>query len=329
MASLVDTEEAEQEERDMTEDRNGIGEPDSQSAVMRERRHLLNLGYRLLGSLTEAEDAVQETYFRWYALSPEQQQAIESPAAWLTTVASRVCLDQLKSARMTRERYVGEWIPEPLPSTGPATADHRPGDADPADRITLDESVNMAFLVVLEAMTPAERVAFILHDVFRYPFAEIGEIVGRSTEACRQLATSARRRIDGSAGIATPPADQAQLVTAFRRAWEAQDVRALLDLLDPDATVVADGGGLVNAARQPISGGPRLARYLVNLPGKGGDLGLQLVETTVNGRPGLTGHMDGETVLALAFGIDGDRIRNLWAVVNPEKLRAWNSTTPG
>ena len=286
---------------------------------------LLDVGYRLLGSLTEAEDAVQETYTRWYALSLEQQRAIESPAAWLTTVASRVCLDQLKSARVHRERYVGEWIPEPLPSIGRDTDRRRPGDVDPADRVTLDESVNMAFLVVLEAMTPAERVAFILHDVFRYPFAEIGEVVGRSSEACRQLATSARRRIDGSAGIDTPSADQALLVAAFRRAWEAQDIRALVDLLDPEATVVADGGGLVQAARQPITGGPRLARYLVNLAGKSGELGLRIVETTVNGRPGLAGLMGGETVVVLAFGVESDRIRNVWAVVNPEKLLPWNS----
>jgi RNA polymerase sigma-70 factor (ECF subfamily) len=175
--------------------------PGDHDAVVRERQHLLDVGYRLLGSLTEAEDAVQETYSRWYGLSPEQRRAIGSPGAWLPTVASRVCLDQLKSARVRRERYVGEWIPEPLPSGGGPAARRGPGGGDPADRVTLDESVNMALLVVLETMTPAERVAFILHDVFHYPFAEIGEIVGRSSEACRQLASSARRRVDASSGI--------------------------------------------------------------------------------------------------------------------------------
>jgi RNA polymerase sigma-70 factor (ECF subfamily) len=301
---------------------------DDHGAVARERRHLLNVGYRMLGSLTEAEDAVQETYTRWYALSPDQQAAIESPAAWLTMVASRVCLDQLKSARVRRERYVGEWIPEPLPSAGPVTDGRGPDDVDPADRVTLDESVTMAFLVVLEAMTPAERVAFILHDVFRYPFAEIGEVVGRSPEACRQLATSARRRIQASPGVAAPPAEHARLVGAFQRAWEAQDVRALVDLLDPEATVVADGGGLVTAARHPITGAPRLARYLSNLARKGDELGLQIVETTVNGRPGLAGHIGHKTMVVLAFGIEGGRIRNLWAVVNPEKLHPWNANAP-
>src|ERR1700759_4329055 len=157
--------------------------------VMSERRQLLNLAYRLLGSLADAEDVVQETYARWYAMSRPQQEAIESPGAWLTKVASRICLDLLGSARARRERYVGEWVPEPLPEP----AEWRPGDitADPADRVTLDESVNMAFLVVLESMPPAERVAFILHDVFGYPFAEVAEIVGRTPPACPQLASSA------------------------------------------------------------------------------------------------------------------------------------------
>src|SRR5580700_4296429 len=161
-------------------------------AVMSERRRLINLTYRMLGSLTEAEDAVQETYARWYAMSREQQDAIDTPGGWLTTVASRICLNQLGSARARRETYVGEWIPEPLPER----TEWAPGPpGDPADRITLDESVNMAFLIVLDSMTPAERVAFILHDVFRYPFAEVAEIVGRSPAACRQLASSARRRV--------------------------------------------------------------------------------------------------------------------------------------
>ena len=174
---------------------------------MRERHQLLNVAYRMLGSLTDAEDAVQETYARWYALSAPQQRAIENPGAWLTTVVSRICLDQLGSARSRRERYVGEWVPEPLPEPADWIAG-RPGGAiaDPADRITLDESVNMAFLVVLESMTPAERVAFILHDVFRYSFAEVAEMVGRSPAASpparvvgapphRRRATRRRRRV--------------------------------------------------------------------------------------------------------------------------------------
>src|SRR5712691_4995717 len=184
----------------------GHGRPDpGLDAIMSERRQLINLTYRLLGSLAEAEDAVQETYARWYALSRQQQDAIASPGAWLTTVASRICLNLLGSARARRETYVGEWIPEPLPERTEWTGG-RPGGTtiDPADRVTLDESVSMAFLVVLESMTPAERVAFILHDVFRYSFAEVAEIVGRTPAACRQLASSGRRRISASRAPATP-----------------------------------------------------------------------------------------------------------------------------
>ncbi|MGK8503449.1 sigma-70 family RNA polymerase sigma factor [Nocardia asiatica] len=162
-------------------------------AVISERRQLINLAYRLLGSLAEAEDVVQETYARWYALSERQRREVQAPGAWLTTVASRICLDLLGSARARREKYVGEWIPEPVP--GRSEWLDNPGSVDPADRVTLDESISMAFLVVLESMTPAERVAFVLHDVFRYSFAEVAEIVGRSPGACRQLASSARRRI--------------------------------------------------------------------------------------------------------------------------------------
>ena len=184
----------------------GGGAPDpGLSAIMNERRRLINLAYRLLGSLADAEDAVQETYARWYAMSAQQQEAIASPGAWLTTVASRICLDLLGSARARRERYMGEWLPEPLP--GPTEwSSGRPGGttADPADRVTLDESVSMAFLIVLESITPAERVAFILHDVFGYPFAEVAGIVGRTPAACRQLASSARRRLRASQPPAAP-----------------------------------------------------------------------------------------------------------------------------
>jgi RNA polymerase sigma factor (sigma-70 family) len=305
----------------------GHGQPDAGlSAIVSERRQLINLAYRLLGSLAEAEDAVQEAYARWYSMSRQQQEAIESPGAWLTKVASRICLDVLGSARARRERYVGEWVPEPLPEPG-EWAGGRLGSttADPADRVTLDESVNMAFLVVLEAMTPAERVAFILHDVFRYSFAEVGEIVGRTPAACRQLATSARRRIRASQqATATPAAQQAGIVRDFKQAWAAKDIGALIGLLDPDATVIADGGGLVSAALEPIEGGEQIARYLVDIARQA--LGnVTFLERTVNGQPGLVAQQDGMTLTVFAFEIAGDQIKHIWAVRNPEKLRSWTA----
>jgi RNA polymerase sigma-70 factor (ECF subfamily) len=298
------------------------------STILGERRHLINLAYRLLGSLAEAEDAVQETCARWYAMSRQQQEAVESPGAWLTTVAGRICLDMLGSARVRRERYVGQWIPEPLPDrtewfsgragVGGAEA------ADPADRVTLDESVNMAFLVVLESMTPAERVAFILHDVFRYPFAEVAEIVGRTPAACRQLASSARRRVRAAQGPVAPTAGQAGLVRHFKQAWEARDIEALVGLLDPEATMVADGGGLVGAVLHPVEGSERIAAYLIHIAAKAP--GLTLLERTVNGRPGLVAQHAGVTVTVAAFGLTGGRVTRIWAVRNPEKLRAWTET---
>jgi RNA polymerase sigma-70 factor (ECF subfamily) len=291
---------------------------------MSERRQLINLTYRLLGSLAEAEDAVQETYTRWYAMSPQQQDAIESPGAWMRTVASRICLNVLGSARSRRETYVGEWLPEPLPERTEWLTGRSGGTTiDPADRVTLDESVSMAFLVVLETMTPAERVAFILHDVFRYPFAEVAEIVGRTPAACRQLASSARRRIRASQAPAAPTARQAGIIRAFKQAWEAKDIDALMSLLDPGATVVADAGGLASAGAQPIEGREQIARACVDLADRAP--GLRILERTVNGQPGLITQQDGVTAAVLAFDVTSDRIKHIWAVLNPEKLRPWTT----
>ncbi len=304
----------------------GHGRPDpSLSAIVSERRRLINVAYRLLGSLAEAEDVVQETYARWYGMSRQQREAIESPGGWLTTVASRICLDLLGSARARRERYVGEWIPEPLPD-GTEWINGRSGGTtvDPADRVTLDESINMAFLVVLESMTPAERVAFILHDVFRYSFAEVAEIVGRTPAACRQLASSARRRISASQAPATPAAQRAGIVRDFKQAWEAKDINALIGLLDPDATTIADGGGLVSAALRPIEGREQIARALIDIASKTPDL--TMLERTVNGQPGLVTQEDGVTVTVMAFDVAGDRIKHIWAVRNPDKLRPWTTS---
>ncbi|SEG83577.1 RNA polymerase sigma-70 factor, ECF subfamily [Actinacidiphila yanglinensis] len=300
------------------------GTPDRElSEVISERRQLISVAYRLLGSVADAEDVVQETYARWYAMTPEQQDGIGSPGAWLTKVAGRICLDLLGSARARRERYVGEWIPEPVPErTEWVTGWSGGANVDPADRITLDESLNMAFLVVLESMTPAERVAFILHDVFRYPFAEVAEIVGRTPAACRQLATSARRRVRASRGPVTPAARQADVVRDFKEAWEAKDVDALIGILDPGVTAIGDGGGVVAALLHPLRGNEEVARYLVDLLIRAPRL--RVLERTVNGQPGVLLEYEGSTAAVMAFEVVGDRIRNVWSIRNPEKLRPWS-----
>ena len=182
----------------------------------------------------------------------------------------------------------------------------------------------MAFLVVLESLTPAGRVALILHDVFGYPFTDVAQITGRTPAACRQLASSARRRIRAAQAPPAPPAQQASLVRDFKNAWEAQDISALIALLDPDATVIADGGGLASAAPGPIEGGEQIARYITDLASRAPGH-LTFLERTVNGQPGLVAQQDGVTVTVFAFDVAGDRIKHIWAIRNPQKLRPWTT----
>ena len=182
----------------------------------------------------------------------------------------------------------------------------------------------MAFLVVLDSMTPPQRVALILHDVFGYPFAEVAQITGRTPAACRQLATAARRRIRAAQRPPAPPAHQASLVRAFKQAWEASDITALIALLDPAATVTADGGGLASAALHPIQGSEHIARYLADIARAA--LGnMTILERTVNGQPGLIAQQDGITVTVFAFEVTGNQISHIWAVRNPRKLRPWST----
>ncbi|MGW5464178.1 RNA polymerase sigma factor SigJ [Streptomyces sp. NPDC003996] len=291
--------------------------------VAGERRQLINIAYRLLGSVTEAEDAVQDAYARWYGLPRSRQEEILSPGAWLTTVTSRICLDLLGSARARREHYVGAWLPEPVPDR--TEWDHAggadpTGSADPADQIVLDESVAMAFLVVLEAMTPAERVAFVLHDVFRYPFAEVADVLDRSPAACKQLAASARRRVSVAPAPVTATG-QAEVVRQIKEAWETKDIAALVGLLNPAAVMTADGGGMVGTVLRPVGGGARIAQYMVAIADKAP--GLELLERSVNGVPGLVARRAGVVVTVASFDVSDGRVTRIWAVRNPEKLRPW------
>lgn len=289
--------------------------------VTEHRAQLMSVAYRLLGSVAEAEDAVQEAFTRWYALSAEDRGAIESIGAWLTTVTTRICLDVLGSARARRERYFGEWLPEPVPADARWTSwSERP--ADPADRASLDESLSMALLVVLESMTPAERVSFVMHDVFQYSFAEIAEMVGRTPQACRQLASSARRRVREARGQVVSDGEHAQAVAAFRAAIDSGDLEQLVAVLDPRATFIGDGGGIVRAIVEPVVGAESVARHVLGLFELQPDLRFDLAD--VNGRAGLIARDGvGRTLAVASVAVARGVVERIWAVRNPEKLTRW------
>jgi RNA polymerase sigma-70 factor (ECF subfamily) len=283
-----------------------------------ERPKLLGLAYRMLGIVADAEDAVQETYVRWYRLSADERAAIDNPAAWLTRVASRVCLDILGSARVRRERYVGEWLPEPVPGDSALVG---PAPVDPLDRVALDDSVSSALLVVLESLTPAERVAFVLHDVFGVPFGEIAETVGRTPDAARQLASQARRRVRERRAGAASRAQHDAVARAFASATMTGDFDALVALLDPDVVLRSDGGGKVTAARRPVEGAERVARFLLGLPRLRPDAELVPVET--GDGLGFLATIGGRTDTVVSIIVAGDRITDLHLVRNPDKLTLW------
>ena len=296
-----------------------MGEEQSIDAeVFGERRHLLSLAYRMLGTIAEAEDAVQETYARWYRMTPEQRDAIDVPRAWLTRVASRVCLDVLDSARMRRERYVGPWLPEPVP----AFAFPDPVGADPLDRVTLDDSISTALLIVLESMTPPERVAFVLHDVFAMPFDEIAATVGRSAVACRQLAASARRRVEHSRARDVPRQEHDAAVRAFAAAVRSGELEALISALDPEVVLRTDGGGVVTAARNPVLGADRVARFLLGVQQKSPSTEV-LEQETADGL-GFAVWDDGRIIAVATLGVAGSLVTEVRIVLNPAKLSLWN-----
>ena len=205
-----------------------------------DQRHLRSVAYKLLGSMADAEDMIQETYLRWYRLTPVERAGIDEPLAWQTRVLSRLCIDTLRSARHRKETYVGEWLPEPVPSSA-STFRTSVEEEDPLDRISVDDSVSMALMIVLDSMTPAQRVAFVLHDIFQYPFPEVAQVVGRSPESCRSLASAARKRIRNATAGQTSREEHRRINRAFKTAWTTGRIDELISLLDPRATAVTDG----------------------------------------------------------------------------------------
>ena len=268
------------------------------------RPRLLRLAYSELGDVGEAEDVVQEA---WLRLERSDVEAIENLDGWLTRVVARLALDRLRSARARRETYVGPWLPEPLTSE------------DPADRVTLDESVSYALLAVLEQLSPAERTAFVLHDVFEMPFGDVADVVGRTPEAVRQLASRARRHVrhEGPRFVASRD-EHDSAVRAFARAVVGGNLEGLVAVLDPDVVWTSDGGGRATAARKPVHGGTRVAGAWASFSPR---FLHEPIEIELNGRLGLViSGRDGHRA-ALSFVVSDRRITRIDSVRNPDKLR--------
>lgn len=293
----------------------------TQRDVSKERRHLVSLAFRMLGTVAEAEDAVQETYIRWYRMSESERDAIIVPRAWLTRATSRVCLNVLASARHRRETYVGEWLPEPVPAFSlPRQSDDL---EDPLERVTLDESISTALLVVLESMTPAERVAFVLHDVFAMRFDEIADIVGRTPAACRQLATSARGRVHKSLNRRVTHGEHERVVKAFAAAARAGDIAGLVAVLDPQVVLRSDGGGIVTAALNPIKGGDKVARFVLGVLSKHPNTTVEEQDT-----PDGTGFVmweNGRIFGVVTLDVVNGLVSDVRMMMNPHKLTLWTS----
>ncbi len=282
------------------------------------RRRLLGLAYRMLGSMADAEDAVQETYLRWHAADRDQ---VSEPRAFLMTTTARICLDLLTSARARREEYVGPWLPEPVVDTAALSPD---------SHTELAEDLSIALLLTLDRLSPLERAAFLLHDVFDFSFGEVATTLERSEAACRQLAARARAHVRETRprGTAAPPArsseideKHAQLLTAFEAAARSGDVEALTRMLARDVRVVTDGGGKVTAAPNVIEGVERAARFLSEVTRKGWRKDYTTRFAIINGLPGVLVHGSEGLVQTAAFEIEGDVIRALYVVRNPDKLR--------
>jgi RNA polymerase sigma-70 factor, ECF subfamily len=274
------------------------------------RSLLFSIAYRMLGSVADAEDAVQETYLRWRHAAEGGEQ-IRSPKAWLTTTISRVCLDQLGSARVKREQYIGPWLPEPLSQVTP----------DVAETVADFDSLSVAFLVLLESLSPKERTVFLLHDVFGYDFASIGEIVGESEAYCRQLAKRARAHMAERRPRFTADLAQRERLTAdFLRAVSEGDMPALIETLTDDVTVFSDGGGKVNAARKPVVGRDKVAMFLTNLA-RLAPAGTSFRIQPINGEPGIVTLVDGAVRNVVTFEFADSAINAIYIVVNPDKLR--------
>jgi RNA polymerase sigma-70 factor, ECF subfamily len=282
------------------------------------RRRLLGLAYRMLGSIAEAEDVVQDAYLRWHAADRAK---VTDPRAFLTTATTRICVDVLRSARARRESYVGPWLPEPVVDTTALAPDAQ---------TELAEDLSIALLLALDRLSPLERAAFLLHDVFDCSFSEVASALDRSEAACRQLASRARIHVhEARPPEKSVPRDRAdhatakheELVLAFLDAARSGDLDALTNMLADDARLATDGGGKVLAALNVIEGADRIARFSIGALKKGLPDESMLRFSLVNGLPGLIVYLPDGHLQTVAFDIEENRIRRIYSVSNPDKLK--------
>jgi len=272
------------------------------------RGRLLGLAYRMLGSRSDAEDVVQDAYLRFAGA-----QDVHNAEAFLVTVVTRLCLDRLKSARAQREVYIGPWLPEPV-------FDAERLSADAATELADD--LSFALLLALDRLSPLERAAFLLHDVFDTPFPEIAAMLDRTEAACRQLASRARRAVrDGRPAPTKAPDNHARLLQAFGEAVASGNVAQLAELLRADAVALTDGGGRKTAARNPIVGAEKIARFFIGIAAKNAGHDMRIEPAMINGAVGALLYLDGELDHALSMAISGEKIAAIYIVRNPDKLR--------
>lgn len=272
------------------------------------RPYLFAIAYRMLGSVMDAEDMVQETYLRWQKTT---QTEVASPKSYLAAIITRLCIDHLRSARVQRETYVGEWLPEPILMSQAETQ---------ADQLALSESLSFAFLVLLESLSPTERAAFLLRDVFDYDYHEIADIVDKSPANCRQMVSRARRRIhDGRPRFQATIEETRQITKQFAQACLEGDMAGLLALLAEDVVEYSDGGGNVPSATRPVYGADKVARLLLGIL-KRAPADTSLSFGFVNNQPALLGYVGDQLFNTVLLDVQNGRIQNIYIVTNPDKL---------
>ena len=285
------------------------------------RRLLTSVAYRVLGRWSDAEDVVQDAWLRW---SAADYASVEDPKAYLVTVTTRLAIDQLRKAQTRKESYVGPWLPEPV-----LTRDGADSAPDAADRVVLDDTVSLAMLLVMETLSPLERAVFVLREAFDYSFGEIAAMLDRTEAAVRQLLVRARNHVhDKRPRYPLDDVKRQSIAERFLAAATGGDIAPLLELLSPEVTVIADGGGVVTAARRPVVGLDNVARFLLGIVEKyakyiddGMDIRIEIAPVGINGDPAIIAYADDKVLYVYALDLDEHgRVQTVFAMANPEKL---------